>query len=191
MRRTRVLQGRGGGGGDAVDAAGDPVIEVVFIRKAADAQGRIVACFHRKGLALSKRRRVLIVQNGTAAFISFDSAGVVVIIKAESASAVRLNGKVAARDAEVVSARRIHIEGSAPLSKYEARCPRGIVQGKVVELQNRVFFEESHCAVLEFHFGAAVVRGKNVSLPDRQVKPTGLPCRFGVCQRIAMTPPDA
>src|SRR5260370_39162981 len=98
-------------------------------------------------MGLFEARRRLIVQNGNAAFIRFDSAGVVVIIKPESAPAVRLHGKVAARDAEVVSARRIHIEGSAPLSKYEARCPRGIVQGKVVELQNRVFFEESHCAV--------------------------------------------
>src|SRR5258708_28082910 len=58
IRRTRVLQRRGGGGGDAVDAAGDPAIEVVFIRKAAGAQGKGVACLHRKVLARFDPRRV-------------------------------------------------------------------------------------------------------------------------------------
>src|SRR5258708_27063001 len=133
IRRTRVLQRRGGGGGDAVDAAGDPVIEVVFIRKAADAHGRIVACFQRKGLALFEPRRVLILQNGNAALISFDSSGIVVIIKPESAPAISFHGEVAAGDAEVVAARSIHIEGSGLLPENEARGPRGIVDGQIVE----------------------------------------------------------
>jgi len=108
-------------GGDAVDAAGDPAIKVVFIRKAGDVHGRIVACFHRKGLALFEPRGVLIVQNGNAAFIGFDSAAVVVIIKAESASAFGFHGEVAAGDAEVVATRRIYIEGSAALPENKAR----------------------------------------------------------------------
>src|SRR5204862_441765 len=40
IRRTRVLQRRGRGGGDAVDAARDPAIEVISIRKAGDIHGR-------------------------------------------------------------------------------------------------------------------------------------------------------
>src|SRR6266446_1082524 len=42
VRRTCVLQCRCCGGGDAVDAAGNPAIEVIFIRKAGDIHGRIV-----------------------------------------------------------------------------------------------------------------------------------------------------
>src|SRR5258708_23911148 len=108
--RTCVLQRRCGGGGDAVDAARDPAIEVIFLGKAADAQGRIVAGFQPKGLALFEPRRVLIVQNGNAALIGFDRAAVVVIIQPKCAPAVGFHGAVAPGDAEVVAAPRTHIE---------------------------------------------------------------------------------
>src|SRR5882762_1184357 len=84
------------------------------------------------------------------------------------------HSEVATGDAEVVAACRIHVERSAALSKNESRRSRRVIQGKVVEFQDRVFLEESHGAVLEFHFGAAFVRGQNVSLPDGQVQPSGL-----------------
>ncbi len=180
------MQRRARGRGDAVDVAGDPAIEVVFIRKAADAQRRIVACFHRKGLALFEPRDVLIVQNGNAALIGLDSAAVVVVIKPERAPAVGFHREVAAGHAKVVAARGIHIERGASLPEYQARCPRGIVEGKVVELQDGVFREESHGAVLEFHFRAAFVRGKNVSLADGQIQPSSLPRCGGVRERITV-----
>ena len=177
------------GAGDAVDAAGDPAIKVIFIRKAGHAQGRIIACLYRKGLALFEPRGLFIVQNGNTALISLDSAAVVVIVKAESAPAVGFHGEVAPGDAEVVAARRIHIEGSAPLQKNQAGCPCSIVEGKVVELQDRVFLEEGHRAVLEFHFRATFVRGQDIALADRQIQPSGLPHCFGVRQRVAMCLP--
>ena len=185
-RGTGVLHRRGRGGGDAVDAAGDPAIEVIFIGKAADLQGRIVAGLYRKGLALFKLRRVLMVQNGNAAFIGFDRAAVVIIVKAEAAPAIGFHGKVAPGDAEIVAARRIHIEGGAPLSQNEARGARSVIEGKVVELQDRVFLEESHRAVLELHFRAAVVRGKNIALADGQIQPGGFPACVSVRQRVAV-----
>src|SRR6266851_872273 len=108
---------------------------------------------------------------------------------AEMCSGVGFHGEVAPGDAEVVAARRIHIEGSAPLPENEARCPRRIVEGNVVELQDRVFSEESHGAVLEFHFRAAFVCGKNITLADRQIQPSGFPRCGGVRERVAVRLP--
>src|SRR5260370_13804620 len=48
IRRTSVLQRRGGCGRDGIDAAQDPLIEVVLLSQPGDAQRRIVASFHRK-----------------------------------------------------------------------------------------------------------------------------------------------
>jgi len=186
IRRTGVLEGCGRGGGDTFDAAGNPAVEVVFFWKPADDQRRIVACFHRKGLALFKARGVLIVKDGNAALIGFDGAAIVVIVQTEGASMLGFHSEVATGDAEVVAACRIHVERSATLSKNESRRSRRVIQGKIVEFQDRVFLEESHGAVLEFHFGAAFVRGQNVSLADGQVQPSGLPGCRGVVEWVAV-----
>src|SRR2546423_3737727 len=63
VRRTRVLQRRACGVGNAIDATGNPTIKVIFIWKAIDAQGRIVACLDGKGLAVVEECFILIVQD--------------------------------------------------------------------------------------------------------------------------------
>src|SRR5258708_10892767 len=96
------------------------------------------------------------------------------------------HSEVATGDAEVVAACKINVERNAALTKNEAGRSRRVIQGKVVEFQDRVFLEESHGAVLEFRFGAAFVRGQNVSLPDGQVQPSGLPGCRGVGEWVAV-----
>src|SRR5207245_5067771 len=115
-----------------------------------------------------------------------NATGIVVISTTEGAPAIRPHSEVAAGDAEVVTACRIRVERSTALSKNQARCSRRVIQGKVVELQDGVFCEESHGAVLEFHFRAAFVGGKNVSLADRQVEPSGLPSCRGIGEWVAV-----
>src|SRR5437016_5445225 len=186
VRRTRVLQRRACGVGNAIDTTGNPAIKVIFIWKAADGQGRIADCLDGEGLAVVEPRLILIVQNRNAALISLDRAAVVEIIQAKSGSRVGFHGEVAAGNAEVVAASGIHVERSAALAKNEARGVSGIVERKIVELQDGVFLEESHGAVLEFHFRAALVRGKNVTLADRQIQIGGFPRCAGIRKRVAV-----
>ena len=117
VRRTRILQSRACGAGNAIDATGNPAIKIIFIWKAADGQGRIVACLDGERLAFFKLRQLFVVQNGNAPLIGFDRAAVVVVVHTECAAVVGLHGEVAAGDAEVVAARRIHTERSTALPK--------------------------------------------------------------------------
>ncbi len=72
------------------------------------------------------------------------------------------------------------------MAENQARGPGGIIEGKVIELQDGVFLQESHGAIFEFHFGAAFVRGENVSLADREIQASGFPCCFGITERVAV-----
>src|SRR2546429_8278214 len=87
------------------------------------------------------------------------------------------------------SSRRRHTRCSRDWSSDVCSSDLSIVEGKVVELQDRVFLEEGHRAVLEFHFRATFVRGQDIALADRQIQPSGLPHCFGVRQRVAMCLP--
>src|SRR5260370_30892052 len=107
--------------------------------------------------------------------MGFDGAAVVVIVHPEGASILRFNSEVATSDGEVVAACRVYVERSAALSKNEPRRARGVIERKIVELQDGIFLEESHGAVFKFHFRAAFVGSKNVSLANWQVKARGFP----------------
>ena len=166
-----------GGGADAVNAAGDPTVEIVFVSNAANAQGSILAGLDRKRLALFETPDVVLMQNGYVALQGFDGAAVVVIVQPETAAAIGLHGEIAAGNAEVVAGRRIDVEGSGALAKDQTRGACAILEREVVKLQDRVFLQESHGAVLELDFGTALVRSEDVSLADGQIQGGGLPRR--------------
>ena len=117
-----------GGSGDAVHAAGDPAVEIVFLRHTADAQRGIVTGLQRKGLALFEPRSLVLVKNGDMALHGFDRAAVIVIVQPETASAVGFHREIAAGNAEVVLTRRIDIEGSAALAEDQARGACAVIQ---------------------------------------------------------------
>ncbi len=121
-----------------------------------------------------------------AALLGLGGAAIVVIVHPEGAAVVSFHGEIATGDAEVVAASRIHVERSAALSKNESRGSRRVIQGKIIELQDRVFLEESHGAVLEFDFRAAFIRRKNVALADRQIQTGVFPRGAGIRKRVAV-----
>src|SRR5260370_40621586 len=120
---------------------------------------------------------VLIVQDDNVTPVVLAGTAVVVIIKPKCASSVGFHGEVASGNAEVVVARGVYIEGSAPLPKNKARRQRGIMAGKDIELQARVFLQECRGPVLDFHFRAAIVRGQHISLSVREIPPRSRPRR--------------
>src|SRR6184192_3534377 len=120
VRRICVLHGGRSGGGNRVDLSGNPMIEFVLFRNAADAHGRFVAGFHREQLPFCKRRGLVLMQYIDVARNCLDRAAVVKIIEAERGAASGLNGEITATDAEIIAAHRIYVEGSAALPQDQA-----------------------------------------------------------------------
>ncbi len=60
------------------------------------------------------------------------------------------------------------------------------MERKIVKLENCVFLQESHGAVLEFDFGATVVGGKNVTMADGQIECGSLPDRVRISKRVTV-----
>src|SRR6266567_3464122 len=155
VRRIRVLHGGRGCGGNRVDLSGNPAVEFILIRKAAEAHGGLVARLHGERLAFFEARGFFLVKNGDATGDIFDGAAVVKIIETERGAASGLDRKIPAGNTEIIAAHRIYVEGSAALAQDQARYQGAVLQGKVIKLENRVFFQESQRAVLELDFRAA------------------------------------
>src|SRR5690348_4661634 len=167
--RTGVLHGGRIRGGNRVDLSGDPAVEFILSRNAADAHGGRIAGLHRERLAFFEGRGFVLVKHGDAAGEIFHGAAIVKIIETESGTASGLDREVAAGNAEIIAAHRIYMERSAALPQNQARDQSAVLQGKIIKLKDRVFLQESQRAVFELDFRAAVVRGQHVALPNGKV----------------------
>src|SRR5580692_7575246 len=92
VRRTCVLKRGAGRRGYCVNLAGNPAVEIIFLRDTANVCGGIVPGFHRKRLALFEPRGLILVPDGIMAFDGFHRAAVIVIVQPETAPAVGFHG---------------------------------------------------------------------------------------------------
>ncbi len=153
--------------------------------KSTDIDG-IFSSLHGEGLALAELRGFLLVQDRGVAGEDVDVAAVVKVVEAEGALAGGLNRKVAAGDAEIVSACGIYVEGSGALAENQARGACAIFERKIEELENGVFVEKSHCAVFKLDLSAAIVGGKHVALTDGEIGLGSFPLCLLVRERISL-----
>ncbi len=130
-------------------------------------------------------------ENGGAARQDFHIAAVVKIVDAEGAFAAGLDSEIATGHTEIISGRGIDVEGSRTLAKDKTRGACSILKRKIVKLKNCVLVKKGHCAIFEFDFGtAAIVRGKNIALADRQVCLRSFPYGFLIRERVTMSFPS-
>ena len=141
------------------------MVEIVVGRETPEVHG-IFARLHGERLALAEFGGFFFVQNGSVAGENVDVAAVVKIVDSERTFAAGFDREIAAGDAEIIAVCRIHVEGSGALAEDQTGGAGAIVQRKVVKLENRVFIEKGHRAILKLHLGAAVIRGQHVALTD-------------------------
>lgn len=165
------------------------MIELIGGRKPGDGDG-ILASLHRKRLALAELSHLLFMKDCGVAGEDFYVAAIVEIVDPEGAFALGLNGEIATSHAEIVFTRRSHVKGSSPLAKNEASGTGAIVEREIVELENGVGVEESHGAILKFDLGAAVVRGKDVALANREIGLCRLPDGLFIRERVSVSFPS-
>ena len=115
-----------------------------------------------------------------------DIAAIVKIVDAEGAFPAGHHGEIAAGDAKVFPIYGVHIKGSRALAEDQARGAGAILERKIVKLENGVFVEKGHSAILKFDFGTAIVGGKNVTLADRQICLGLLPDSLLIRERVSL-----
>jgi len=130
--------------------------------------------------------RSFFVHNGSVAGKHVHVAAVVKIVDSEGTFAAGFDREIAAGDAEIIVVCGVHVEGSGALAEDQTGGAGAIVQRKVVKLENRVFIEKRHRAILKLHLGAAVIRGQHVALTDGQIGLGRFPLCFLVGERVAM-----
>ena len=189
IARARVLHRGVVRGGDRINAAGDPMVEVIGGGKGSHADG-FVAGFHGERLAFAERSSFFFVKDGDVAGEGLHVAAIVKVVDAEGAFAAALDGEIATGHAEIVAGREIDVEGSGALTENEACGARAVLERKIEKFENGVFVQESHGAIFKFDFGAAAaVRGDYIALADGQVRlrrfPYGLLIGEGVAVGVA------
>src|SRR5271168_1819022 len=181
VRKDRVPGGVG-----TIDAAGNPLIEDVVCGNTAEVDGSIVTGGHGERLAFGQRRGNFLVEDGDAAGEHVDVAAIVKIVHAKRGAGGGFDGEVAAGDAEIVVACVVDVERSAALTKDQTGDERAVIESEIIKLQDGLFAEKGHGAILEFHFGAAVIGGHDVAFADGKIGFGGLPGNgLGIGQRVA------
>ena len=157
------------GGGGAIDVGFYPAIEIVGAGGMADVSRGIFRGVEREGLSFGQGGGVLILaEDFDMAGDDVDGAAVVKIIEAEGGVRGGLGGEVAARDAEIIGG-RINVERSGALANNEAGGASAVIEREIVKLKDGVLVEEGHGAIFKFDGGAAVIRGQDVALTDREI----------------------
>src|SRR6202022_461455 len=83
VRGIDVLPRSSGCGSHAVDAPGNPSIEIVIVAEAADAHGSVVVGAHGKRLALYQRRDFVFAQNRDVALQDIHAPAVIEVVDAK------------------------------------------------------------------------------------------------------------
>src|SRR5216684_2244365 len=120
-------------------------------------------------MSFDQLRSLVLPQNADPALGYIDDAAVIEIVQPESRAPVSLHGEVAARDAEILPAPRIYVEGSSALAQHQARGFRPVLKRKIIKLHHGIFREKGHRPIFKLDFRASMVGGQHVALPDRQI----------------------
>src|SRR6202166_2017086 len=167
-RSIGILHRRVGRGDYAVFTPLDPVIKVVTLRSAVNGAGG-GARGHGKRLALHQKFVVVLAHYRHLAFDDRHGAAVIEVVHAEICAPRRLRGEITPSNAEIIITRGVHIKGPGALTKNKPSGERTIVQRQVEKFEHRIFVYESHRAIFEFHFRAAVIGGQNIVLANGEI----------------------